>query len=124
MTGPHIETLAIGDELLTGQVTDSNSSFVGAELFKEGFQLSRQNVVPDNSIVIESAIREISLRAKAAICFRSLLFWATAISSFDCFTVGLYKVVLRLAKRRVSTTSKSTDTFSLLRLSAAKSTPL
>lgn len=70
--GPSIETLAIGDELLTGQVIDSNSSFVGDELFKMGFQLSRQNVIPDNRVVIQSTLKEIASRAKAVICFGGL----------------------------------------------------
>jgi len=69
---PPIETLAIGDELLTGKISDTNSAFVGGELFKEGFQLSRQTVVADNQQEIQSTLREISNRAKVAICFGGL----------------------------------------------------
>lgn len=64
-----IETLAIGDELLTGKIADTNSAFVGQVLFENGFRLSRQNVIPDEKKSIQSSIQEISKRAKVAVCF-------------------------------------------------------
>jgi nicotinamide-nucleotide amidase len=67
-----IETLAIGDELLTGKISDTNSSFVGSTLFSKGYRLIRQNVILDDSVAIISAIKEISQRAKVAICFGGL----------------------------------------------------
>lgn len=67
-----IETLAIGDELLTGKIADTNSAFVGQCLFEKGLRLSRQNVVPDEKKAIQSALREIAQRAKVAICFGGL----------------------------------------------------
>jgi len=67
-----IETLAIGDELLTGKIADTNSAFVGQSLFENGFRLSRQNVVPDEKKSIQDSIQEISRRSKAAICFGGL----------------------------------------------------
>lgn len=67
-----VETLAIGDELLTGKIADTNSAHVGQKLFEKGLRLSRQNVVPDEKTSIQSAIQEISKRAKVAICFGGL----------------------------------------------------
>ncbi|NBX75316.1 MAG: CinA family nicotinamide mononucleotide deamidase-related protein [Proteobacteria bacterium] len=67
-----IETLAVGDELLTGKIADTNSAYVGQVLFENGFRLSRQNVIPDEKKSIQSSIQEISKRAKAAICFGGL----------------------------------------------------
>lgn len=67
-----IETLAIGDELLTGKIADTNSAHVGQVLFENGFRLSRQNVIPDEKKAIQSSINEISKRAKTAICFGGL----------------------------------------------------
>jgi len=33
---PVIETIAIGDEILNGRISDTNSTFVANELFKNG----------------------------------------------------------------------------------------
>ncbi len=67
-----IETLAIGDELLTGKIADTNSAFVGQCLFEKSLRLSRQNVVPDEKKAIQSTFKEIAQRAKVAICFGGL----------------------------------------------------
>ncbi|MFM8270580.1 MAG: CinA family nicotinamide mononucleotide deamidase-related protein [Pseudomonadota bacterium] len=67
-----IETLAIGDELLTGKIADTNSTHVGQVLFENGLRLSRQNVIPDEKEAIQNLVREISKRAKVAICFGGL----------------------------------------------------
>lgn len=67
-----IETLAIGDELLTGKIADTNSAFVGGELFSNGLRLVRQNCVLDKKEDILSSINEISKRAQFAICFGGL----------------------------------------------------
>ena len=45
---PSIETLAIGDELLTGKISDTNTTFVADRLFSQGFRLSRVMVVADD----------------------------------------------------------------------------
>lgn len=67
-----IETLAIGDELLTGKISDTNSSFVGSKLFDSGFRLVRQNVVLDRKDDIVDAVQEISKRSQIAVCFGGL----------------------------------------------------
>jgi len=67
-----IETLAIGDELLTGKIADTNSSFVGQCLFEKGLRLSRLNVIPDEKKAIQKVISEIASRAQVAVCFGGL----------------------------------------------------
>lgn len=54
---PVIETIAIGDEILNGRISDTNSTFVSNELFKNGFQLTRTQVVPDDDAAIDKALR-------------------------------------------------------------------
>lgn len=48
--------IAIGDELLIGQVTDTNSSWIARELSVYGWELQMVQVVPDNSESIKNAI--------------------------------------------------------------------
>ncbi|NDC24709.1 MAG: competence/damage-inducible protein A, partial [Proteobacteria bacterium] len=67
-----IETLAIGDELLTGKIADSNSAFVGGSLFSEGLRLVRQNVVLDKKEDILAAMSELAHRAQVVVCFGGL----------------------------------------------------
>lgn len=67
-----IETIAIGDELLTGRISDTNSTFISDELFKMGMRLQRISVIPDDFPVIESQIRESAKRAELVICFGGL----------------------------------------------------
>ncbi|NBT59399.1 competence/damage-inducible protein A, partial [bacterium] len=67
-----IETLAIGDELLSGKIADTNSAHVGQKLFENGLRLSRQNVIPDEKHSLMEAVQEVSKRARVAICFGGL----------------------------------------------------
>ncbi len=67
-----IETLAIGDELLTGKISDTNSSFVAAELFRRGMRLDRCQVVADDDQVIQAMLRELGARSEFVICFGGL----------------------------------------------------
>lgn len=67
-----IETIAIGDELLTGRISDTNSTFVADNLFSVGLSLTRQSVIPDD---IERTQREIitaSKRCDVAVVFGGL----------------------------------------------------
>ena len=48
--------LTIGDELLTGDVTDTNSSFMGAQLRRCGVQVVRQTSVRDRLDEIGAAL--------------------------------------------------------------------
>ncbi len=67
-----IETIAIGDELLTGKISDTNSAWVARELFKGGFSLSESHCIPDDTEVIKKALREAGARSDAVLVFGGL----------------------------------------------------
>lgn len=67
-----IETLAIGDEILAGNISDTNSTFVAESLLGSGFFLLRQTVIPDDERAIIDTIKEISDRADIVVCFGGL----------------------------------------------------
>lgn len=67
-----IETIAIGDEILTGKISDSNSTFVANQLFQMGQRLQRQNVVPDEFPEMEAILVECSTRCDFVVCFGGL----------------------------------------------------
>jgi nicotinamide-nucleotide amidase len=67
-----IETIAIGDEILTGKISDSNSTFVANGLFQRGFPLQRQNVVADDLPAMTNVMREVAKRADFVACFGGL----------------------------------------------------
>lgn len=69
---PTIETLAIGDELLTGRTLDSNSHFVGGRLFREGLRLLRTSVVLDDRETIQSQLRQTAERSDFLVVFGGL----------------------------------------------------
>lgn len=48
--------IAIGDELLIGQVTDTNSGWIAREMSVYGWELQKVQVVPDNADAIKKAI--------------------------------------------------------------------
>lgn len=48
--------IAIGDELLIGQVTDTNSGWIAREMSVYGWELQKVQVVPDNADSIKKAI--------------------------------------------------------------------
>jgi len=62
------EVLAIGTELLLGQVVDTNSSRIGARLASAGITCHYQGKVGDNHVRIVTALREALERAGAVIC--------------------------------------------------------
>ena len=66
------ETLAIGDELLTGKVTDTNSTFIAGELFQLGIRLHRSTVVADDEEEMIDALNTIAGRCKVAVVFGGL----------------------------------------------------
>lgn len=51
-----IEIITIGDEILIGQIVDTNSVWMAAELNKAGFQVSQITSVQDNANHIKSAL--------------------------------------------------------------------
>ncbi len=51
-----IEIITIGDEILIGQIVDTNSAWMATELNKAGFQLSQVTSVHDDAELIKSAL--------------------------------------------------------------------
>jgi len=62
------EVVAIGTELLLGQITDTNSSWIGEQLALAGIDCHRQVKVGDNLGRIVDVLRESLERADAVIC--------------------------------------------------------
>jgi nicotinamide-nucleotide amidase len=58
-----VELLATGDELLTGQVVDTNSPWLMDRLWDAGVMVSRKTLVGDDRTVLEAALRETTGRA-------------------------------------------------------------
>ncbi|MDW8461704.1 MAG: competence/damage-inducible protein A [Cytophagales bacterium] len=57
------EILTIGDEILYGQITDTNSQFIGEELWKIGVRVIRRTSVGDNETEILYALHDAHRRA-------------------------------------------------------------
>ena len=51
-----ITVICIGDELLIGQVTDTNSGFIARTIAPEGWEVERTEIVGDSSDAIADAI--------------------------------------------------------------------
>ena len=52
------EIITIGNELLIGQVIDTNSAWLGEQLNKEGFSINRITSISDNADEIKNAVTE------------------------------------------------------------------
>lgn len=61
------ETLAVGTELLLGQITNTNAAWIGEQLALRGIDHHRQVVVGDNQARIAAALRDALGRADAVI---------------------------------------------------------
>ena len=51
-----VEIINIGDELLIGQVINTNASWMGTILSEHGFEVIKVTIVSDERIQIENAI--------------------------------------------------------------------
>ena len=67
-----VETLAIGDELLTGKIADTNSAFIASQLFPLGIRLHRSTVVADDEGEIVDSLAAIARRSPVCIVFGGL----------------------------------------------------
>lgn len=67
-----IETLAIGDEILTGAIADTNSAFVGAQLMALGHRLDRETAIEDNEAIIGATLKARSEKARVLVVFGGL----------------------------------------------------
>ena len=61
------EISVIGDELLIGQVVDTNSAWMAAELNKQGWEVARVTTISDGREEIEDAISSAFLRRASAL---------------------------------------------------------
>ncbi|MHC4200100.1 MAG: molybdopterin-binding protein, partial [Planctomycetota bacterium] len=62
-----IELVSTGDELVLGEIADTNAAEIAAELEGEGLAVSRVTVVGDDREGIASAYREALARADVVI---------------------------------------------------------
>src|ERR1039457_453838 len=62
-----IATLSIGDELLLGEVVDSNSAHIAARLYRHGIRVERHLTVGDNEPEIVKAILALAGESDAVI---------------------------------------------------------
>lgn len=62
-----ITVICIGDELLIGQVTDTNSGFIARTLAPEGWEVERTEIVADDARAIEDAIERALQRTDVVI---------------------------------------------------------
>jgi nicotinamide-nucleotide amidase len=62
------EVVAIGTELLLGQIIDTNSSWIGEQLAMHGIDSYYQTKVGDNHARIVATIRQALERSDAVIC--------------------------------------------------------
>src|SRR6516164_4437343 len=62
------EVLAVGTELLLGQVVDTNSAWIGEQLATAGVDSYYQVKVGDNQARIVACIRQALARSDAVIC--------------------------------------------------------
>src|SRR6202049_5189027 len=61
------EVLAIGTELLLGQIVDTNSAWIGEQLAASGIDSYEHRVIGDNQARIVAALRDLISRADAVI---------------------------------------------------------
>src|SRR5918997_767377 len=57
------EIITIGDEILYGQVVDTNSAFMGAELAKIGIKIKQITSISDDATHIKKALDDARSRA-------------------------------------------------------------
>ncbi|MBB3186126.1 CinA family nicotinamide mononucleotide deamidase-related protein [Microbacter margulisiae] len=59
----NVEIMTIGDELLIGQVVDTNSAWMGAMLTKEGFHIQGITSIGDEAIVIKETLARLMAKS-------------------------------------------------------------
>jgi competence/damage-inducible protein CinA-like protein len=68
MTNPTVEILSQGDEVLQGQVTDTNASWLAQRLTAMGFSVVRHSCIGDDLDAIATILQEIAARSDICIC--------------------------------------------------------
>ncbi len=62
------EILSTGDEVLTGQIADTNAAFLADQLGSLGFVVARHTTVGDDRAMLATAFRELGARADVVLC--------------------------------------------------------
>jgi nicotinamide-nucleotide amidase len=65
---PIAEVFSQGDELVLGQIADTNAAWLSGELVSLGFDVSRHTTVGDQLEALTAALREIAGRADCCVC--------------------------------------------------------
>ena len=65
---PRLEIFSQGDEVVTGQIVDSNAAWLAQQAVQLGFNVTRHNTVGDNVSDLISLLDEIAQRAECCIC--------------------------------------------------------
>ena len=60
----NVEIITIGNELLIGQVVDTNSAWIGQKLNEAGFDVTRITSIQDTKEAINSALNESTSRSQ------------------------------------------------------------
>ena len=63
-----IEILSQGEELLTGQVIDTNAGWLSDELVRMGLTITRHTTVGDDKGDLVAVLKEIAARADGCLC--------------------------------------------------------
>src|SRR5260370_41890583 len=62
------EILSTGDEVLTGQITDTNAAFLAGEMGSLGFEVVRHTTVGDDRGMLAGAFRQLGAEADVVLC--------------------------------------------------------
>lgn len=65
---PKVEIFSQGEEVITGQVADTNAAWLSQQLVSLGFQVSRHTAVGDKMVDLIGLLKEIASRADCCIC--------------------------------------------------------
>jgi len=67
-TNPTVEIFSQGEEVITGQVADTNAAWLSSQLIAMGFNVSRHTAVGDQLDALIKLLKEISRRADCCLC--------------------------------------------------------
>lgn len=84
----NVEMLSTGDEVLHGQIVDTNAAWLADFFFHQGVPLSRRNTVGDNLDSLVAILRERSQHADVLICRRVPTTEIAAVRSFLALNTG------------------------------------
>jgi nicotinamide-nucleotide amidase len=62
------EILSTGDEVLTGQITDTNAAFLADQMGSLGFEVARHTTVGDDRVMLAEAFRKLGADADVVLC--------------------------------------------------------